>query len=357
MTIRVAILFFACTTLIVVGSGCSTTSNDSTSIETGSIQQALVNISGSYNLVSVNGATVPATVAHGAANIKVHSGTFIIRPDGTCSSNTEFSPPSGGKVRQKVHASYSRNGSTLVMQWEGAGMTRGSIDDGTFTMDNHGMTLVYARSARSDDSISLDLENECATAIEKSRAGVFDDFNSGLQAGRNHDGIPLGFFTFWDSEGSTVSVSVTTDHPPRPGDEADNEVLQLDLNVKAWAGVIHNFEDAAVSRWTPRDWRGFNEFSFWMYGNNRNTSLFVEILDNRKPCPAAGGAEVYSYSFTDNFSGWKRISVAFEELGRKEIYNDAPNDGLGLAEVHGWAFGTLNTDGPITYYIDDFELR
>jgi len=332
------------------------------SAETGSLQQATANLSGSYKLISVNGAIVPATVAHGAAKLKVHSGTFIIRTDGTCSSSTEFSPPAGGKVTQKVHATYTSDGSKLVMQWEGAGMTRGSIDDGRFTMDNHGMVFVYSRSAASDDSINLGPQDGCetgteTTGIEKARAGVFDDFNSGLQAGRNQAGIPLGYFPFADSNSSVVNISTTSDHPQRPGEADDNKVLQLEMNVKAWGGVIHNFENTAVSRWTPRDWRGFNEFGFWLHGNNSNTALFVEILDNRQPCPRAGGAEVYTYAFTDNFSGWKRISVAFDKLLRKEIYNGAPNDGLGLSEVHGWAFGTLNTDGPMTYYIDDFELR
>ena len=42
---------------------------------------------------------------------------------------------------------------------------------------------------------------------------------------------------------------------------------------------------------------------------------------------------------------------------RKEVGNGAPVDGLGLSEVHGWAFGTTNTGGPITYYLDNFELR
>jgi beta-glucanase (GH16 family) len=31
----------------------------------------------------------------------------------------------------------------------------------------------------------------------------------------------------------------------------------------------------------------------------------------------------------------------------------APNDGFGLTEVHGWAFGTLGTDGAKSYYLDD----
>jgi hypothetical protein len=194
------------------------------------------------------------------------------------------------------------------------------------------------------------------TGIQKVKAGVFDDFDSGLLAGKDRFGIPIGFITFRDSESSVVIISTTSDHPQLPGEEDNNQVLQLDLDVNAWGGVLHRFENRAFNTWTPRDWRGFDAFSFWLYGNNTNTSLFIEILDNRKRRSTTPDAELYAYAFTDNFSGWKLIIVPFEELARKEIGNNAPNDGLGLSEVHGWAFGALNTGGPVTYYIDDLEL-
>lgn len=210
--------------------------------------------------------------------------------------------------------------------------------------------------------LKLDIANECnesivAAGIKKSPVGVYDDFNSNLQTGRNRDGVTIGFFTFQDSDSSIVTINSTSEHIPLADEANGNAVLQLNLDVKAWGGVIHAFENPAVNRWTPRDWRGFTGFSFWLYGNNNDTPLFVEILDNRKPCPYPAGAEVFNYSFTDNFSGWKQITVPFNKLVRKETYNGAPDDGLGLSEVHGWAFGTLNTGGPVTYYIDDFELR
>jgi len=360
--IRKPVVLLAVSLLIFAVSGCATTAYNPALDETGAAQQGLADISGSYNLAAVNGAAMPATVTHGNAQIKVHSGLFVIRADGTCTSKSVFSPPSGGKVTRVAHASYTRKGSNLVMQWQGAGVNTGTIDGDTFTMDNHGMIFRYSRSGEVDDAVGYDQARECGSAvaaakITKARAGVFDDFDSGLRFGTDTDGRPIGFITFSDSERSSASISTTSDHPRRPGEADDNEVLQLDLDVKAWAGVVHNFENESVSAWVPRDWRGFNEFSFWLYGHNKGTSLYVEILDNRKPCPASAGAELYTYMFTDNFSGWQLITVAFEQLARKEVGNNAPNDGLGLSEVHGWALGALNTDGPVTYYIDDFQLR
>ena len=48
-------------------------------------------------------------------------------------------------------------------------------------------------------------------------------------------------------------------------------------------------------------------------------------------------------------------SITFPDMARAEVYNRAPNDGLGLNEVHGWGFGTANK-GQARYYLDDFEL-
>jgi tetratricopeptide (TPR) repeat protein len=44
-------------------------------------------------------------------------------------------------------------------------------------------------------------------------------------------------------------------------------------------------------------------------------------------------------------------------MGRKEIWNGAPNDGLGLSSVHGWALAALRTQGEITFFVDDVRLR
>ena len=55
-------------------------------------------------------------------------------------------------------------------------------------MDNYGMIFMYSRSGEFDDSMKLDLANECdegtdTTDIDKAQAGVFDNFNTGLQSG------------------------------------------------------------------------------------------------------------------------------------------------------------------------------
>lgn len=100
---------------------------------------------GTYALVSVDGASVPARVRHDGASLEVRSGNFTIGSDGTCSTTTVFVAPSGAVVTRTVDARYSCDGARLTMRWKGAGTTVGTIDGSTFTMDNEGMSFVYRR--------------------------------------------------------------------------------------------------------------------------------------------------------------------------------------------------------------------
>lgn len=103
-------------------------------------------IAGSYTLVSINGTTLPFTVTHEGPGIQVTSGTFTIRPDGTCASVVAFLMPSGQAQSREVSAAYTREGSRLTMQWQGAGETNGTIEGDTFTMENEGQLFLYRKT-------------------------------------------------------------------------------------------------------------------------------------------------------------------------------------------------------------------
>jgi hypothetical protein len=103
------------------------------------------NFEGAYTLVTVNGNQVPTSVSHEGANLQVRSGSFTIKADGTCATKTTFIPPNGTEATREVSATYTKNGSKLTMQWKGAGITTGTIDGNTFTMDNEGMVFVYKK--------------------------------------------------------------------------------------------------------------------------------------------------------------------------------------------------------------------
>ncbi len=182
---------------------------------------------------------------------------------------------------------------------------------------------------------------------------LVDDFEAGLPSGQDPNGVSVGFATFNDPN-STVAISTTAAPPaPVPGAGDPNNVLKMDVNVVAYAGFVHNFENAAVNAWVPQDWSAYEGLSFWLYGNNSGTTLFVDVLDNRNPGSTIDDAERWSIDVIDNFSGWQEVKLPFVNFHRKEIGNGAPNDGFGLTEVHGWALGAVTTPAPQTYYVDN----
>jgi len=200
------------------------------------------------------------------------------------------------------------------------------------------------------------IAREAGRTSPRPESAMIDDFEHGLARGTDRYDVPVGFSTF-SGPNSRVKISTQHRHPPVPGEASKNSVLQMDLNVKSWAGVLHRFAGDGTDEWVSYDWRGARELSFWIYGHNAGTTLVIDVLDNRHRCSTVDDAERYSYTFTDNFDGWKLISIPFEVMTRKEIRNDAPNDGLGLDAVHGWGIATLDTKGSKRYWMDDVRLR
>ena len=104
-------------------------------------------IAGVYTLSKVDGAAVPGMVSHDGGAMQVSSGTFVIKPNGTCISKTVFVRPGGEALTREVRAKYVMEDSRLIMTWKGAGMTEGTVEGDTFVMDNHGMIFEYTRKS------------------------------------------------------------------------------------------------------------------------------------------------------------------------------------------------------------------
>jgi hypothetical protein len=100
---------------------------------------------GTYTLISIDDQAVPCDLEHGGHPMTVQSGRFIIREDGTCSSRVTFCVTPGEDVVRDVNATYIQDGPTLTMSWKGAGVTTGTVDGNTFTMNNEGMIFAYAK--------------------------------------------------------------------------------------------------------------------------------------------------------------------------------------------------------------------
>ena len=121
--------------LLVAATGCKPGTDANTKIDP----------AGVYTLMSVNGRNVPCDLNHEGVTLTVKSGAFTITADGHCLSQMNFSVPQHGDMTREVKATYTRLGTELTMQWEGAGMTLGNVHGNTFTMTNEDMVLAYRK--------------------------------------------------------------------------------------------------------------------------------------------------------------------------------------------------------------------
>ena len=206
-------------------------------------------------------------------------------------------------------------------------------------------------------TIEVDFDAIAFSSGPPEAASVIDDFEAGLPFGEAvPNGEPLGFYTF-QGDGSVAIATESTPPAPELADVGTpNNVLQMDADVASFSGYLHAFENAAVDTWVTQDWSTREGISFWMYGSDSGTQMFIDILDNRTPGSTTDDAERFTTPFVDNFSGWKLFELPFADFVRKEIGNGAPNDGLGLFEMHGYALGTLGTGGPQTFYFDQVSV-
>ena len=189
---------------------------------------------------------------------------------------------------------------------------------------------------------------------------LIDDFENGVAPGTAcpAGGLPLGFCTF-NGAGSAVAISnpSTPPAPTPPGAGTPNSVLAMDVDSTSFAGFIHGFSNPpTLDTWIPQDWSTSEGISMWFFGTGSGSQLFIDILDNRNPGSTTDDAERFTAPFTDDFTGWQLLEFPFSSFVRKEVGNGAPNDGLTLFEMHGYAVGALNTGGQREYYIDDVSL-
>ena len=128
--------------MVVVCAGCKQEAKVTADTKTVAAPAADINPDGTYALVTVDGNKVPYTVQHEGHTMTIKSGGFIINADGTCSSRMSLA---GRDAAIEVKATYTREGTKLTMQWQGAGTTMGTVEGDTFTMNNEGMVFAYRK--------------------------------------------------------------------------------------------------------------------------------------------------------------------------------------------------------------------
>ena len=192
------------------------------------------------------------------------------------------------------------------------------------------------------------------------RVTVVDDFEGGvLSSGTDANGVAIGYLAV-SGGGATIATSITSSVPaPLPNSAVDNQQLAAEMSLPAgsWAVAINAFANDTADQWITEDWSSYEGVCFWLYGNNTGGTLFVDIIDNRNSA-TADDAERYSIDIPDNFAGWQFFQFRWDQFNRKDIGNGAPNDGLTLTTVHGYAMGGFGSVdmGTHTYYLDNFSV-
>lgn len=187
------------------------------------------------------------------------------------------------------------------------------------------------------------------------RTLIVDDHQAPLVQGEA-GGIPVGWFGAQDPSSSVAFERTDVTPAPIPGAPTPNHVLAADFDVTSFGVVVRNFTNETADEWTTQDWSTYEGIGFWMYGNGSGTDLFLDLLDNRNPGSTTDDAERYVVSFSDDWRGWRFLTFDFADFSRKNIGNGAPNDGLTLTDVHGYAFGSLRTETPQRFLYDDVLL-
>ncbi len=244
---------------------------------------------------------------------------------------------------------------TLVTAPVSGFVNQGTGGNGVFDGAVDEMVLVIAGVQGADPStVEMDVDEIAFTSGPPAGAVVIDDFTAGVAPGTAcaPGAPPLGFCTF-NGAGSSVEIAAT---PTPPSGGPGGDALQMDVDVTSYAGFIRGFTNPAGDAWVSQDWSTREGLSFWLHGTGSGTAMFVDILDNRNPGSTTDDAERWTVAFTDDVAGWNLRELPFTSFTRKDVGNGAPNDGLGLFAMHGYAFGTLGTGGPLTVWIDDVGL-
>lgn len=145
-----------------------------------------------------------------------------------------------------------------------------------------------------------------------------------------------------------------------PGQEDQpNTVLSVAYDVAdgGWGGFTYAINDG--ENWTSENWVTYGALSFWFYGNNTGAPIQLDLFDNRNPDSNGDSAERWFYRFDDDAQGWRHFTIPFGLFARRTDFQPggAPDDGLGLDRVSGFAFGFPPGTGAQVVYIDDVWVQ
>ena len=190
------------------------------------------------------------------------------------------------------------------------------------------------------------------SSAQAANVNVLADFETAaLFEGRDQFNNAIGHAPWGDIAGN-VALSLAE---IERGD-VHSTVLEINYDIGAWGGFTHALTDG--DNWISADWTAYDALRFWLYGNNTGAVIQIEIFDNRNPNIAGDSAERWYYRIADDYDGWREHTIEFRSFQRRTDWQPggAPDDGLGLNEVSGVAFGFPAGVGAQTAYLDDVHL-
>jgi len=185
---------------------------------------------------------------------------------------------------------------------------------------------------------------------------IVDDFETGIPFILAPDGAGIGYVP-WGNQPENVTLAArqivggSRIALPAVADSA-NTVLALSYDIDSWGGFTHAFTDG--TEWISMDWTAYNAMTFWLFGNDTGAQVQIDLFDNRNPDLPGDSAERYFYRVDDDYIGWRQFAVPFALFQRRTDFQPggAPNDGLGLDQVSGYAFGMPAGVGAQTAMLD-----
>ncbi|MFF8991765.1 carbohydrate binding domain-containing protein [Streptomyces sp. NPDC014983] len=147
-----------------------------------------------------------------------------------------------------------------------------------------------------------------------------------------------------------------SDDPPtlRLADRADApegaKVLSGTYDISGYGGFTHDF----AADQPAHDWSAHQGIRFWWEGHDNGKKVAFEIKDGGANGEAS---ELWTASFTDDFTGWKQIEIPFGDFAYRTDYQ--PVGGidhvLGLTRMWGYSV-TLPVGLKGEFAMDDVEL-
>ncbi|MFD3498263.1 glycoside hydrolase family 3 N-terminal domain-containing protein [Streptomyces sp. NPDC058676] len=164
-----------------------------------------------------------------------------------------------------------------------------------------------------------------------------------------------GIFTWGSDTDDPPALRLTAREDAPEGDK----VLTGTYDISGYGGFTHDFAFAEPAH----DWSAHKGIRFWWDGRANGRKIAFEIKDGGADGEAS---ELWTTSFTDDFSGWKQIEIPFTDFAYRTDYQ--PVGGidqiLGLTETWGYAVtlpvgvkGDFAMDGVELYGRADQSLR